>query len=381
MCPDYEPVASNKLYDHSLYQADVVVINLGTNDAGSNNSDLTSAEYKAGCKAFIQQVRAAQPNAIIIYAYEFMNSKYGTEASQAVSELYAAGDHNVYYLKLATITTNEKHLGHPNNAAHADRAQTLIAKVAELTGWDQNGGHSWNSGVVTTPASCTSTGVRTFTCTKCGATKTEDIPVTAHTWASDYTVDIEPTNTTEGRQSIHCTVCGAVKPGSIVIIPALYVKSDLFDLTVSNAEVSNWHGLDDRFSIFCTFGISGTEALANEPHGVKVLEYGVLYGTSMDAVAEFITYERTGEDTSNLPVVRYIYGASDTGVTRVYSSFSYRFKNIKAERERGMALYIRYECDTEIYVEYSAVGGAATYAGGYINGVGPTIVASDSLDD
>lgn len=33
--------------------------------------------------------------------------------------------------------------------------------------------HSWNTGVVTTAATCTSTGIRTKTCTKCGATTTE----------------------------------------------------------------------------------------------------------------------------------------------------------------------------------------------------------------
>ena len=41
--------------------------------------------------------------------------------------------------------------------------------------------HSWNSGVVTTPATCTATGVKTFTCTSCGATRTETIGKTSHT--------------------------------------------------------------------------------------------------------------------------------------------------------------------------------------------------------
>ena len=40
--------------------------------------------------------------------------------------------------------------------------------------------HTWNSGTVTTAASCTSTGVRTYTCTVCGATRTETINKTAH---------------------------------------------------------------------------------------------------------------------------------------------------------------------------------------------------------
>ena len=43
--------------------------------------------------------------------------------------------------------------------------------------------HNWNSGVVTTPATHLELGVKTFTCTDCGETKTEDVAkLTAHTY-------------------------------------------------------------------------------------------------------------------------------------------------------------------------------------------------------
>ena len=45
----------------------------------------------------------------------------------------------------------------------------------------QKGDHSWNAGEVTTPATCTTEGVRTYTCTKNPAhTKTEPIPALNH---------------------------------------------------------------------------------------------------------------------------------------------------------------------------------------------------------
>ena len=58
-------------------------------------------------------------------------------------------------------------------------------------------GHAWGSGKVTKPATETEDGVKTFTCTRCGETKTEVIPATgvvdvtemftdvSHSWADD----------------------------------------------------------------------------------------------------------------------------------------------------------------------------------------------------
>lgn len=50
-------------------------------------------------------------------------------------------------------------------------------------GGDDGGGphtHAWNSGVITTAASCTSSGLRTYTCSGCGSTRTEAIPAKGH---------------------------------------------------------------------------------------------------------------------------------------------------------------------------------------------------------
>ena len=44
--------------------------------------------------------------------------------------------------------------------------------------------HDWDEGAVTTPATCSAAGVKTFTCETCGFTKTEPVPAdaTAHKW-------------------------------------------------------------------------------------------------------------------------------------------------------------------------------------------------------
>jgi hypothetical protein len=46
--------------------------------------------------------------------------------------------------------------------------------------------HSWDGGTVTQAATCTSNGVKTYTCS-CGQTKTETIPDTGHNWVAQTT--------------------------------------------------------------------------------------------------------------------------------------------------------------------------------------------------
>lgn len=63
--------------------------------------------------------------------------------------------------------------------------------------------HSWDAGVVTTPATCTEDGEKTFTCA-CSETKKETIPATGHTWNAG-TKSHE--GTCQEETLFECTVC------------------------------------------------------------------------------------------------------------------------------------------------------------------------------
>ena len=70
-------------------------------------------------------------------------------------------------------------------------------------------GHTWDDGEITTAPTCTKTGVKTYTCTACGQTRTEDIKATGHTAVTDKA--IAPTCTETGlTEGIHCSVCNEV---------------------------------------------------------------------------------------------------------------------------------------------------------------------------
>ena len=69
------------------------------------------------------------------------------------------------------------------------------------------GDHSWNAGEVTTPATCTTEGVRTYTCTKNPAhTKTEPIPALNHQFGA-YTFNNDATCTQDGTETAKCERC------------------------------------------------------------------------------------------------------------------------------------------------------------------------------
>ncbi|MGM9624761.1 MAG: dockerin type I domain-containing protein, partial [Eubacteriales bacterium] len=67
--------------------------------------------------------------------------------------------------------------------------------------------HDWDEGVVTTEPTCEEVGTKTYTCHRCEATQTEEIPSTGHNF--EWVVDKEATYEEAGVQHEECTVCHA----------------------------------------------------------------------------------------------------------------------------------------------------------------------------
>ena len=124
--------------------------------------------------------------------------------------------------------------------------------------------HTWNSGSVTTSATCTSSGVKTYTCTLCGATKTETIASLGHNWGSwtrisdtqhqrvcsrdsshketaNHTwnsgvVTKAATCTTSGTKTYTCTTCNATKTETIAVLGHDYQVSEIIAGTCLSPE-------------------------------------------------------------------------------------------------------------------------------------------------
>ena len=79
--------------------------------------------------------------------------------------------------------------------------------------------HSWDEGKITTGATCEEAGEKTYTCSDCGATKTEAVDKLEHSWETVWSVDKEATCKEEGSKSHHCKNCDAKT--DVTVIPTM----------------------------------------------------------------------------------------------------------------------------------------------------------------
>ncbi len=157
--------------------------------------------------------------------------------------------------------------------------------------------HSWNNGETTKKATCSETGIKTYTCLKCSEKKTETIPKTDHTYdagkvsknptctdvgkitytcsacKAQYSEDVEKiahtwdngkvknaaTCTLEGSMEYHCTSCGTTKTESIPLIHHIFTEQIVDDKYLcENATFTT--GTKYYYSCFC--GAKGSETFS-----------------------------------------------------------------------------------------------------------------------
>lgn len=92
--------------------------------------------------------------------------------------------------------------------------------------------HTWGAGVVTKEPTCTEAGVKTYTCTTCGATKTETIAALGHVWGA-YTVTEHAVNGNGGEKTRTCSRCDTTESAPLLYKFYLGIESgSTVDMTV-----------------------------------------------------------------------------------------------------------------------------------------------------
>ena len=146
---------------------------------------------------------------------------------------------------------------------------------------------------ITKQATCTEAGVLTYTCTSTTGTcdkktYTETIPAKGHSFSTEWTVDVEATETTPGSKSHHCTVCDAKT--DVTEIPATGPKYDAsYYAQVFDAK----YYLNKNADLKAAFGDDAQKAL------VHFVEHGMSEGRQGSAEFNVAAYRARYADLSN----------------------------------------------------------------------------------
>lgn len=132
------PTESAGLWDFK-WQADVVLVNLGTNDF-STDGDPTEGEFVPAYVALLEKLRSKYPNALLLCTVAPLlggDDKSTSEAciQQAVDQRVSAGDDRVKRIDLSVDAIGLGCDWHPNTATHAAMGARLVTVLHDELGW------------------------------------------------------------------------------------------------------------------------------------------------------------------------------------------------------------------------------------------------------
>lgn len=262
---------------------------------------------------------------------------------------------------------------HPATCAHTD----LKKDEAE---------HTWNEGVVTTHPTETTEGVKTYTCTVCGNTKTAKIgmldhkhtfdmtkwsynaenhwhPATcghtdekkdlgAHVW-NEGVVTTQPTETTEGVKTYTCTTCGNTKTATIGMLDHKHT----FDTERWDHDAENhWHPATCAHT-------SEKKDLAAHDWNEGVVTTAANYGVDGEKTFTCTTCSATRKETIPAlePKTNTISFASGLSLDKTYDGTPVVVAADKVNRKGNGAITIEYMREDESTYSTVAPKDAGTY--------------------
>jgi lysophospholipase L1-like esterase len=131
--------AEYELWDNSIFEPQLIVINLGTNDT-SYTKDIKEriASFEAGYYKLLQQVRGSNPKAEIICALGVMGQELCPAIAAAVNKFKAATKEDNLHTHFFDVQLESDGIGsdwHPSLKTQDKMSKTLISKVKSVMGW------------------------------------------------------------------------------------------------------------------------------------------------------------------------------------------------------------------------------------------------------
>ena len=114
--------------------------------------------------------------------------------------------------------------------------------------------HAWNEGKITTAPQCEKEGVKTYTCTKCGATQTEEIAATGHQHTEIRDAKEAECETTGYTGDTYCTDCNKKLKEGVVIELTGHQNIEVRDAVEATCKKAGYTG--DIYCLKCGKQIS-----------------------------------------------------------------------------------------------------------------------------
>ena len=234
--------------------------------------------------------------------------------------------------------------------------------------------HSWDSGVVTKPATCTEKGEMTYTCLVCEVTRTEEIDATGHKWVEGEgkaatcvedgvkvsvcevckarneepipatgnhtwdsgTVTTKPSCLEPGVKTFTCTVCKETKPEVIDALDHEYVNGECVH-DGCNAKETSVARIGTNYFDSLTDAIKSLNDAESKTAEIHVLKENVILGKVADAAPTGkyeITFIGEGSDKTQIDIrdakqITGSEGSAQVGANYVNNpELSMTFKNV-----------------------------------------------------
>ena len=198
--------------------------------------------------------------------------------------------------------------------------------------------HTWDGGAVTSPPACTEAGVRTYTCTKCTATKTEAIEPTGHSYVylpldeACHEVRCENCGVTETLSHSYTEglcICGHREPKEPVVDPALKLGHTLnlaSDISVNFVILKETVAAFDPGSVYAECSIDtyeGKEKTGTQTVRLEPVDRGLYYYFTLTGLTAI---------QMNDTIATTLYGTKDGQIYRsdvdIYSVASYAYSQL-----------------------------------------------------
>ena len=124
--------------------------------------------------------------------------------------------------------------------------------------------HAWDAGKVTTPPKCEEKGVKTYTCTKCEATKTEEIAATGHQHTEIRDAKEAECETAGYTGDTYCTDCDKKLKDGKEIEATGHQNTEVRGAKEATCEKAGYTG--DTYCLKCEKKISTGTEIAKKPH-------------------------------------------------------------------------------------------------------------------